>query len=573
MYHPKFRIIIVLLIMALALQACALIKPAAPVEPQAPLPPGEQNPNKEQTKSQEPAPEDPSAPDANIPASIALQFFQAYTDAVRSFQPTIGSPNFEAEKHLSRAYIQQLAEIRAGFDGFGFDPVLLAQDVPPYPWEVKEARIDGNQAVVVLHCGAGKMETPFERTVSLMQIDGQWLIVPDFVEDGAGSPGETVEAFYTWYLGYINAEIEPRNPLADRAYRAAPYLDPTLIGRVDRMFDEEGFIGYDPFLCAQDIPSEVKVAAAYEHGARPMALVESSFPGHYFTVDLVRVNFNRWVIRKITCEDSPAGTAKAFYTWTLAYMTAGNEFHNPWVEGAHRQSPFLSQDFIERLDEQLASAEPVLADPVFLAQDLPDTFTTAPCQEAEDCALVNMQYGPAHVRQLKLDLVVEGGRRRIASIQHNGSLEPVEHETWLPLVDEQYGYALRYPAGTWTVAGLNIADQHTPEEYPIMRSLYFKTSESIEITPFSLDVLVWSEQDITGAYYLSELLEKTQVNSYDVLVYRSEPGLIHYVFQHPSRPDLWIILTDSVTQFPNREELAHMVEGIFETIVSTIAFE
>jgi hypothetical protein len=56
-------------------------------------------------------------------------------------------------------------------------------------------------------------------------------------------------------------------------------------------------------------------------------------------------------------------------------------------------------------------------------------------------------------------------------------------------------------------------------------------------------------------------------------VYRSDPGIIYYVFQHPSRPGTWIILGDYVTQFPGREDFARSVEGLFQTFVSTIALQ
>jgi hypothetical protein len=570
MSHRIRTILFVLLVIPLALQACFLIKPVAPAESQSLPAIVERTPTSVPAAPPEKVEVDLSEHQVGGPAEVSRLFFEAYISAIRNFEPTIGNPEFEAQKYLSPDYLKQLAEIRAGFDGFGFDPVMQAQDVPPDPLEIKEVNLDGTRADVVLQFGRGLMESPFERSVSLEQIEGEWLIVPDRVVDSAATPEEAVEDFYTWYLGYIGAEAEPRNPLVDRAYRAAPYLSPSLVARIDRMVEESDGLRYDPFLCAQDVPDWVNAVSSYDNGARPVVLAESSFSGHYISLDLTRANFNQWAISSITCGNTPAGVARAFYTWTLDYITADGEMHNPWVDGAHRESPFLSQGFIQQLDGLLESGEPLMADPVILAQDLPTSFTTEACPEP-DCALVNMQFGDAWVRQLRLDLVTEEGSLRIASIQHTGNLNPTELEGWLPLVDEQYGYAVRYPSG-WIVRGIKVAGQHIPEDYPLVRTLTILPESEAKFSPLALDVVIWPKSDLSEVYYLSEKIEETQVNGYTAQVYRSDPGIIYYVFQHPSRPDLWIVLSDYITHFPGREELAQTYEGMFETFASTITF-
>jgi hypothetical protein len=563
-------LIVALLIFALLLPSCALLPATETSEPQAQLPVVEPDQAPTQPIVLETAPVEPSDPDAQAAAEVAVEFYEAYIAAIENFQPTIGSPEFEAAKFLSPAYLQQFAQIHAGFDGFGFDPVLQAQNIPPQPTEIKEVSLDGDLATVVLQFGRGAMEQPFERTVSLEKVDGQWLIVPDRVEDMAASPQDTVEAYYAWYLAYIGAEGEPRNPLVDRAYRAGPYLDPMFIANIDLML-EQNEIFFDPFLCAQDVPSHIEAIASYDNGSRPVVLAESSFAGHYILLDLARANFNQWSIRNITCGNSPAGVAKAFYTWALDYMTSSGEMRNPWVDGAHHQSPFLSQGFIQELDNLYNSGEMIPADPVFMAQDLPRTFTTAPCPEP-DCALVNMQFGDTIVNQLRVEMVAEEGSLRIASISPSSRPQPAELEGWVPFIDGQYGYAVRYPAG-WIVKGLNLADQHTPEQHPLMRSLLFLPDRDSEFPPFNLDVVVWPSADLSAAYSLGQMLEETQVNGYTAQVYRSDPGIIYYVFQHPSRPGTWIILGDYVTQFPGREDFARSVDGLFQTFVSTIALQ
>lgn len=76
------------------------------------------------------------------------------------------------------------------------------------------------------------------------------------------SPVETVEAFYTWYLDYIQPGTDQmRNPLVDRAYRDSPYLSASMIAGVDALlesFEQQMGGGYDPFLLAQDFPQEIQ---------------------------------------------------------------------------------------------------------------------------------------------------------------------------------------------------------------------------------------------------------------------------------------------------------------------------
>jgi hypothetical protein len=69
-----------------------------------------------------------------------------------------------------------------------------------------------------------------------------------------------VQEFYTWYLESIGDRAAGtfQNPLTDQVYQNSEYLTPSFIERVDEIladFGERG--GYDPFLCAQDIPQEM----------------------------------------------------------------------------------------------------------------------------------------------------------------------------------------------------------------------------------------------------------------------------------------------------------------------------
>jgi hypothetical protein len=512
----------------------------------------------------------------NSPEVVALSFFQAYMKANQAMESTLGNPEFDAQKYLSDDYLKQVAEIQAGFEGPGFDPILQAQAIPPEPIEVKEAQVDDGQATVILQFGRTVLEQPWERTISLEKIAGEWKIVPDRLTSGSLDSEATVQAFYDWYLAYIGTGEQFRNPLTDYAYRTAPHLTMDMVQKVDRMA-EDGF-GFDPFLCAQDVPTEIKLVASFYNGARPTVVMGSNFPGHFIIADLARTNFNTWLIRDITCGTNPTGYVKAFYTWALDYAVGSGEMHNPLLEGAYQDSGFLNHSLITELDSLVSSGESLMADPIFLAQDFPTIFNTEPCSE-ENCALVNMQYNDALIRQLRVDLVRDNGVLRIAGVSIPARLDspqPAQEVTgvdfWVPFVDEVFGFAVSFPAG-WQVKTSPVTDLHSPEEYPVMRTSSFVAPiEGSQAVPFRVEVMVGDEEILSYTFPIDEKVADTELNGYPAAVYRSEPGLISYVFRHPAKENVWVVFIDPVTQFPGREELAEAVDGVFEAMLSTVSF-
>lgn len=512
----------------------------------------------------------------NSPEAVALSFFQAYIQANQTIESTVENSEFDAAKYLSDDYLKQIAEIQAGFEGPGFDPILQAQAIPPEPIEVKEVQVDDSQATVTLQFGRTVLEKPWERTISMEKIAGEWKIVPDRLKSTTLDSEETVQAFYDWYLGYIGTGEQFRNPLTDYAYRSAPYLTMNMVKKVDLMA-EEGFF-YDPFLCAQDIPIEIKLVASFYNSARPTVVMGSNFPGHFIVADLARTNFNTWAIRDITCGTNPAGYVKAFYTWALDYAMGNGEVHNPLTEGAYQNSGFLNQSLIVELDSLLSSGGALMADPIFLAQDFPATFNTEPCSE-ENCALVNMQYNDALIRQLRVDMVRENGALRISRVSDPARLDipqPEQEVTgvdfWVPFVDEAYGFAMSFPAG-WQVKTSPITDLHSPEDYPVMRtSIFVAPIEGSQTVPFRVEMMVGDEETLSYTFLPDEKVADTELNGYSAAVYRSEPGLISYVFRHPAKENVWVVLIDPVTQFSGREELAGAVDGVFEAMLSTVSF-
>jgi hypothetical protein len=128
--------------------------------------------------------------------------------------------------------------------------------------------------------------------------------------EGLG-PAEVGSAFYTWYLAYSGRASASdgtldsmRNPLVDGAYRDTGYLTPSLVDRVAADLNMPGG-GFDPLLCAQDVPAQVISAAVRKEGERTAVDVQTSFAGHRFTVLLVQEE-TVWRMDEVRCGGAAA---------------------------------------------------------------------------------------------------------------------------------------------------------------------------------------------------------------------------------------------------------------------------
>lgn len=190
-------------------------------------------------------------------------------------------------------------------------------------------------------------------------------------EVGDADPAAVVGAFYEWYLGYIGDRGDReamRNPLADRAYRSSEYLADEFIAEVDQLLESFDVAGYDPFLQAQDIPESVDVGEAVVADGVAQVSVETSFEGHRLMVTLEKRD-GAWKIRNIAA--APDLVVRLFYGWYLRYIDRDGDMRNPLVDGAYRDSRYLSEAFVEEIDETLASFDRSGFDPLLLAQDIP----------------------------------------------------------------------------------------------------------------------------------------------------------------------------------------------------------
>jgi hypothetical protein len=105
-------------------------------------------------------------------------------------------------------------------------------------------------------------------------------------------PEQVVQDFYSWYLAY------PGNPLVEHAYRSSSYLSPEMTAFLDAF--TQGGMAYDPVVCAQDKPTEIRTAQAQVSVDKAIVDVTTSFEDHSFSVELTQTS-RGWQINKVTC--------------------------------------------------------------------------------------------------------------------------------------------------------------------------------------------------------------------------------------------------------------------------------
>ncbi len=377
MYRQQMtKLFVILLLLGLVIGGCAPAtgnEPAvAPAEANAPV---------------------KGAPESLTPQQVTENFYNWYLATIGdrsdgSFTNPLVEGLYRDSEYLTADFVARIDETLAGFTKGGFDPILLAQDIP-VSFEVQEPSInDGTATVVVLRTWGGNPD-PDPMVVHLVQENGRWLIdnVTPFEVPVTNPPVEpetpdaVVRAFYDWYLAYIGdpATDNFRNPMVDKAYHDTPYLTESFVGHIDDLLASFEGGGYDPFLCAQAIPTEMAPDVTFARNGMASVAVRSSFPNHMVVVDL-RPEGESWVISNITCAMDPAGVATAFYTWYLGYMgdRAAADFRNPLVDKAYHDHPMLAESWVQTVDETLAGFEKGGFDPFLLAQDIPQDFSVDP---------------------------------------------------------------------------------------------------------------------------------------------------------------------------------------------------
>lgn len=195
------------------------------------------------------------------------------------------------------------------------------------------------------------------------------------------TPQAVVTALYDEYLAYFAAvQGEPGFPPAGW-YRDSALLSDAFVAALDNFLATWSMEkNYDPFLCAQDVPTAFSVDAPVleQDGQSASAIVRTNFAGyHAFEVRLI-LEAGAWLIDEVVCGSvarDPAGVVKTFYLDYLAYNAGNGEGRRPNFvgDGMYRHTGLLSDSFSAALDA-LEESDARIADPLICAQDVPETI-------------------------------------------------------------------------------------------------------------------------------------------------------------------------------------------------------
>jgi hypothetical protein len=231
------------------------------------------------------------------PSAVVTGFYGWYTGYAQEGNP-IADGAYKGSPYLTAGLVSDVAETVAGFQGGGFDLFLCAQDVPAR-LSVAEEAIEGDEATVSVDALFGGSPTNYRYDLSLVREGGEWKIAEVACGSSRHLPltaEQTVQAFYDLYLDAAGRY----NPLVEGRYQGYPYLSEGFVAKVDEIVAGFARGGYDPFLCAQDLPQEVTVTGVEVEGSRATTEVETSFEGHRLTVALEQTE-GRWLISDISC--------------------------------------------------------------------------------------------------------------------------------------------------------------------------------------------------------------------------------------------------------------------------------
>ncbi|MFO7741724.1 MAG: DUF3828 domain-containing protein [Anaerolineae bacterium] len=110
-------------------------------------------------------------------------------------------------------------------------------------------------------------------------------------------------------------------------------------------------------------------------------------------------------------EMSPQEVVTKFYRWYIGYPG------NPLVDREYRESPYLAESFVQEVDEALESQ--VMADPILLAQDIPERFSVDGAEISGDQASLTVSLywgGNPTPSKRRVDLEIVDGEWRITDV-------------------------------------------------------------------------------------------------------------------------------------------------------------
>lgn len=233
----------------------------------------------------------------NAPEAVVEAFYSEY---LSYFYASETEPTFPPEGWYRESDLLT-ADFVAALDAFEdrYDPLLCAQNTPT-DFLVEEAELSAEEdaASVVVRTNFANFHA-FE--VELVQQEDTWLINNVNCQSVEQDPAGVVKQFYLIFLSYMEWDGEGERPnfVVDETYKVIPLISDEFAAELDTM-REEG-LHYDPLICAQDVPESIEVVEVESADGAAMVMLESSFEGHSFAVELEQVE-DAWLITGVTCE-------------------------------------------------------------------------------------------------------------------------------------------------------------------------------------------------------------------------------------------------------------------------------
>jgi hypothetical protein len=397
------------------------------------------------------------------------------------------------------------------------------------------------------------------------------------------TPRQVVEGFYSWHIGYTR---NTGNPVADGAYRSSEYLSSEFIQRIDGIIasldnrDGQGY--YDPFLCAQDIPGELTVEEPVVSGQEASVLVHEVWnpgTGYELTQDVevaLRLVDGRWKITGVTARMTPEQVVESFYWWYAGYPG------NPLADGAYRSSGNLTGEFIQKIDEIVASFDRGGYDPFLCAQDVPEEFTLdEPATVSEDKAsLVVHTSFEGHVFTVELRQVDGCGRWQISDVICPEAAPGAEQTTagWQVFADETYGFQVRFPQ-SWTYEERSPVPPgfEASDELQVLKRLLVFAPQGWDgpTPPLHIQATEGTEEEFERIYGPATVTENLEINGHPVTRATDDLGearLIRYTFQSPANERVRIVLVDAISGDPEQARSNKNVTRTIQQILSTFQF-
>jgi len=106
------------------------------------------------------------------PEEVVSRFYRWYIGYPGN---PLADQEYRTSPYLAESFIQKVDETLASLAGGGYDPILLAQDIPE-SFAVDNAVISDNEASAIVHLHWSGNPLPSDRKIALKRIDGQWKI-------------------------------------------------------------------------------------------------------------------------------------------------------------------------------------------------------------------------------------------------------------------------------------------------------------------------------------------------------------------------------------------------------------